>query len=424
MEANVLVISNEAFSTSGSNGRTMRNLLLDVPKQNLAQFYLHGTPDTECCENYFKVSDQDALRAFLGKKPLPASEKAESHDKQDDGEKKPSKSYRNLALRNIIWQSRRWWKQDFDRFLNDFCPNIVLLQAGDAPFLLALARKIAKKYGAKLMLYTSEGYVLKKRMYASVKWNAFWHFVLMRSLKKQHKKFMKRADFCIYSTESLEEAYQAKYPHKGKSTVFYTVSEQEPLPDRSAQPFRLLYCGNLGVGRDKPLAEIAKVLHELDETAVLDIYGKFKDQETQDAVCANPSVHFHGFVSYDQIPVLMSEASMLVHCENEERLENLRHAFSTKIADSLAVARPFLVYASRKYPFVQYLEKHDCAHIAADADELKAVLQRCMADSGYLNQHTEAAKTVAKTNHSKAETAKAMSRLLKRMCGEEQGDSL
>lgn len=394
----VLIISSEALSKSSSNGRTMMNMLNSIQAENLAQFYIHGTPDQSICSSYFGVSDNDALRAFLGKEKIPKAEN-KTFDDKPKAEHKPQKSYRNLVLRNIVWQSMLWWKSDFDEFLLNFNPNIILLQAGDAPFMFAITLKIAKKFNAKLMMFNTESYVLKKVMYASVDKSVFWHGILMSSLKKQYKRFMDKADFCIYSLEALEAAYQEKYPHKGKSCTLYTVSELGALPDCSGEPFSLLYCGNLGVGRDVPIDELAKALYDVDKNAKLDIYGKFISDESQKTVCANPNVCYHGFVDYSEIPNLMSRASMLVHCENNGRLENLRYAFSTKIADSISGNRPFLVYASREYPFVKYLSDNQSAHIASDYDELKTVLKRCIGDKQYLYKYISNAMALSAQNH-------------------------
>lgn len=400
MNPKILVISCEAFSDSNSNGRTIKNMLFYIPKSCMAQFYIHGNPDTVFCEYYFKVSDNDALRAFLGKGPSQSSTN-EGRNTETKNHLKPKRSYRNLVLRNIVWQSWQWWTKDFDTFLQSFAPDIVLLQAGDSPFMYSIAIRVASLCKAKLVMYNSESYVLKKYMYASTKKSDFWHFLLMSSLKKQYRKFMKRADYCIYSMEALETAYQKKYPHINKSCSLYTVSELSSLPDKSSEVFSLLYCGNLGVGRDKPLAELAKTLYEVDKTAILDIYGRFRNKESEMLVCNNPNVHYHGFVDYEVLPNLMSNASMLVHCENNDRLENLRYAFSTKIADSIASTRPFLVYASREYPFIQYLQKQDCAHIASTPNELKDILKECIENKQYRFQYAENARLTALKNHNK-----------------------
>ena len=174
MTKKILIISNQALSEASSNGRTLRNFLLNIPRGNLAQFYVHGTPDRAVCSNCFCVSDRMALSAFLCKK----ADKPNDYGVmtiQKHTAVKPKRNYRNLVLRNLVWQSMRWWKKDFTAFLDDFAPDIVLLQAGDAPFMYKIARRIARKYKAKLVMYNSEFYVLKKVMDASLEQNMVWH---------------------------------------------------------------------------------------------------------------------------------------------------------------------------------------------------------------------------------------------------------
>lgn len=395
----ILFVANEAFSEENSNGRTLMNLVKDFPAEELAQFYLHGNPN-KTCGTYYKVSDADVLQAFLHRKKKININRDLKHvnPKVVSNSKKNIKNY---FIRNIVWKSYAWWGKNMDEFLNEFHPNIVLLQAGDAPFMYSIARRIAFKYNAKLIMLNTESYVLKKKIYSSVNEKNLWNILLMKSLKHQYKSFMMNCDYCIYSMEALEEAYQKKYPHYGRSCSLLTVSDMQILEKRGTNSnFSLLYCGNLGVGRDIALNQVAKALYEVDKNAVLDIYGKFINEDSKKLVCDNVNVFYHGFVEYSKLPEIMSKASMLLHCENTERLENLRYAFSTKIADSLASKIPFIVYASEKFPFVQYLQENDCAHIADDYNKLKDILKKCEVDIKYREKYVNNARKIAEKNHS------------------------
>lgn len=114
----------------------------------------------------------------------------------------------------------------------------------------------------------------------------------------------------------------------------------------------------------------------------------------------NDNVKYHGFVPYNEIAKVMSKATVLIRCENEENLENLRYAFSTKIADSLACGRPFFVYASDDFPFVKYLVKNDVAHIARNKKEIYKVLSRIKKDLEFRNKYISRAQALAQKNHS------------------------
>lgn len=402
MDKRILIIANDALADTSSNGRTLKNLLMDIPKEYLAQIYIHGTPDANICASYYGVSDFDALRAFLHIKKTKQLAQNGVTAGGLAGEKKPAKNYRNFFLRNIVWQSMQWWTKDFDSFLNTFRPEVVLLQAGDAPFMYKIARRVAQKCRAKLVMFNTENYVLKKRLYAPQPSDKmFWHNLQMSSLRHQYQKFMNRVDFCIYSTEYLEQIYQERYPHPGKSVVFYTGTQMQDcslLPCKENR-FSLVYCGNLGVGRAEVLCEISDVLKRVDSEAKLIIYGKFPTEHDEQKVCSLNNVDYRGFVAYEEIPKALANASMVIHCENSARVENLKTAFSTKIADSLACGKPFLVYASREYPFVQYLERNQAAHVAENEQELETVLRNCMADKAHAERFIRNAKKTATENH-------------------------
>jgi len=412
MDSRILVVSNEALTEQSSNGRTLLNFLKEIPAENVAQFCLRGTPEADRCAAFYRVSDKDALNALLMKRKGAANQVAESRtDPSQPREKR--RSCKNLCLRDLVWRSYRWWDKAFTAFLDDFAPTVLLFQAGDAPFMFEIAMRIARRCRIPIVMYNSENYVLKYKLFSGANPNSIWHWALKSSLRHSYKHIMGRVSYCIYSTEYLENCYQQAYPHPGKSTTFYTVSDLQPLPaGDEAGDFTLLYCGNLGVGRVPPLCEMAQVLHETDPRARLEVYGKFLNQEEQDRLCANPNVSYGGMVPYSQIPELMRNASMLIHCENTDRFENLKGAFSTKIADSLACGRPFLVYADRAFPFVQYLMKHDCAHVAATSEELKTVLQRCVADQSYRFRYVQRALETARENHSTYSSCEKMEAIL------------
>ena len=423
----VLAISNECFSDGSSNGRTLKNLLGVIEQENLAQFFIHGNPDYSFCSHYYQVTDKAALKAAvtLGLKSKSEKNKFLSGTKEQANwnfQHVIDKGCRNRYLRDIIWGTYFWWNKEFTCFLDDFKPEIVVLQAGDMPIMYDIAIKIAKKYDSKLVMYNSEGYVLKSVLYNGASKKDIWHNLLQRRLINRYKYFMCNTDFCIYSTEYLENEYQKKYPHPNKSTTLYTVSSIEVLPDKNeTNNFELLYCGNLGVGRAPVLDQIAKMLYKINQNAVLSIYGKFISEEDQTLVTSNPNVYYGGVVPYTKIPELMSKASMLLHCENSERVVNLKYAFSTKIADCLASGRPFLVYADNEFPFVEYLKNNRCCHIASCEKEASSVLSKCLVDKAYRDKFHEAAITTARKYHSKVHNDEKMLSIFCILCNMENG---
>lgn len=407
----VLVVSNECFNWGSSNGRTIMNLLDGIPTEQIAQFYIHGTPDPVFCKQYFCVSDRDALHALLpGKRRTAPS--ASASDRRT-----VARNCRNLYLRNAVWQSRMWWKKEFNAFLQSVSPDVVILQAGDAPFMYDIARRIANRFRVPLLIYNSEAYVLKETLYDGISTKDIWHRLLQKALKRAFLRGIRYAGCCVYNTEYIADKYRLAYPMEKDSLVLYTASALSPIREKETKDqFTLLYCGNMGVGRVAPLCQVADVLHALDKDAKMLVCGSIPTEQEKEMLCSKPNVEYGGRVPYGEVLRLMGQASMLLHCESSAMLRDLEYAFSTKIADNLASGRPFLVYASAEYPFVQYLNENGCAHIATSEASLKTVLARCIEDEGYRSQYKEAAVALAAQNHNLENNCKKFRAVLARLC--------
>lgn len=404
----LLVISNTAMNKSTANGRTLVNLLYGFAPENLAQFYIKEEPDYSCCDHYYHISDNMALKAVfnpLFRKSIKGKvfpcDTSEGLNSDFQPSRKIKKSCRNKYLRSLIWSTKRWWTADFEKFLDDFSPQAVLLYAGDAPFMYDIAIIIAQKRRIPLFMYNCENYVLKDTMYASAKKYSVWHLLLKQLLKTKYSRIMKEVKFCFYITEYLEKKYQVAYPHPGKSHAIYTAANMEDYRSERIEPncFTLLYCGNLGIGRPPALLSLANVLYSVDPTAKLKIFGKFLDEESEELLTNCPNVEFGGRIPYEQVLEETKKCSMVIHCENPDRVKNLECGFSTKLADCLSCGIPMLVYAVRDYPFVQYLEKHNVAHIAENEAELRNILSECIKNKSFREEFVPNALILADKNH-------------------------
>lgn len=404
----LLIIANSAMNESSSNGRTLKNLLCEFVPDDLAQFYINGVPDISCCANYYHIPDKVAVKALLDpvfRKNICGKVVADTSTNYANGEgqvsKKIVKSCKNKFIRDLIWSTKRWWTKDFDHFLDVFSPEAVLLYAGDTPFMFDIARLISKKREIPLVMYNCENYVLKDILYAGVKKHSFWHILLKNRLKKAYYRFMNDVRFCFYNTEYLEDNYQLIYPHKGKSCSVYTAANMRDCrtEQKEQNVFTLLYCGNLGVGRASSLVSLANVLYSVNPMARLKIFGSVADSENEKLLSNCSNVIFGGRITYEQVLEETKRCSMVVHCENPDRLVNLQCAFSTKISDYLSCGVPILIYALRDFPFVKYLEKHNVAHIAENENELKCVLTECVNSKNFREKYVNNAVALANKNH-------------------------
>ena len=405
----VLILANNCLSDTNANGRTLANMLAGYPKDCLAQFTLRADdPNFECCENYFFVSDSEALQAFIkGKRVGRRLKKQPYCTKAEAGtERKHGRTSVTMLLRDLVWNSGRWKKGGFCSFVRAFAPEVILLQAGDCAFLLRLARKLSKEYQIPLVIYNSEGYYFKDYDYFRA--NGFAHLcypLFRRMLCREFRKTMQAASYVVYLCDELKAAYDAEFTCP--SEVIYTATQLQPADKLRAGPLSAVYLGNLGLCRHESLIELAQTLQKVEPGALLHIYGRAPNESVAKTLRACGAIQLHGFVPYDEVRRVMAEAVLLVHAENFSEFfrKELIYAFSTKIPDCLASGSCFLLYAPSELAVTKYLMNTESAYVATDRAQLETYLRLLHERPEERERYLERAKAVVAKNHNAAKNS-------------------
>lgn len=382
----VMVFSNQSFSKSNSNGRTLGLLFEGWPKDRLCQFCVSLTdPDYNICTNYFCVSDGDALAAAksLGLRRKSQSRAGDCSDKSAPASTSTTRSRTALIsiLRDIVWNSRLWQTHEYKKWRNGFKPDIVVVQSGDSGFMLNLARHTAKHFAVPLIIFNTEGYLffdhnfLHRGHFDSISFPLFKHLY-----RRAFMKAFRMSAGSVYLNARLDNDYQKLLKHR--SVVIYNSSNLKFRPAFDiATPPRFSYLGNLGIRRPEALAEFAAVLQRIDERLAIDVYGKMPRQGGE-ILNNTPGLNYHGAVSYQRVQDIIAESDFLVHVEkNDPVLVNeLRYAFSTKIADCICSGRNFIVYAPDNLACSQYIAETGAAWHASSTQELESTLRTAISD--------------------------------------------
>lgn len=405
MEPKVLVISNECFSKSSSNGRTLGNFFLGWPKDRLAQFFISsGKPDFDYCKNYFQVTDGQALSALktgrcnggrIGEPP-------QTLNSVTCTTKKRKRNALTMLARNFVWESGRWKKCGFKQWVKEFNPDIILLQAGDFAFMYRLAVRLAEKCQAKLIIYNSEGYYFKDFDYfrssgiAKMVYPMFW-WDLKRALKRAYGK----TTHIFYACDELKREYDEVF--SVPSETLYTASEIKAKADgiEPTDSFITSYCGNLGIERHKGLIAVAEELQKISPEFYVDVYGKIPNEKVQEDFDACKGIRYHGLVSYGEVKRIIDTSDLLLHIESFDDFykEDLKFAFSTKIADLLSSGNSFLLYGPEQLACSKYLRENDAAFVVSDSEKLGITLREIIAKPEIRKRHRKNALMLAEKNH-------------------------
>lgn len=424
MTPKVLVISNECFSHTSSNGRTLGNFMVGWPKDKLAQFYLTGKPDVFYCENFFHVSDRQAINALIGKADKGGRISAEDLNtagmetaSASPAGKKTARNALTMLARNAIWRSGAWEKSGYWKWAEAFMPDVVLLQAGDCEFMFRLARETAKRLNTKLVIYNSEGYYYKDFDYFRGRGLAHMAYPLFRrQLKREIERAYEDASCAIYICDELREQYAQNFSGRAE-TVFTASGILYEEKTHSNDVFTTVYCGNLGLKRHESLIEIADTLQSISQDLFVDVYGKAPNGQVEAQLAQSRGIRYHGLVPYEQVKQLLRDSDLLLYVESFDAFyqEDIKFGFSTKIADSLASGNCFLLYAPEHFACYQYLRKNQAAYTASNQQEMKTILQELIENPSARCRYTETALKLADENHQIEKNTKKFQNILREL---------
>ena len=399
----LLIISNNGFSESNSNGRTLLNFFSAEDKINLAQFYLRSDKtDFNVCNNYFFASDTAVLKGVLKRKSAGSIVREITLDNDEASSSKSSKKNTKnpftMLVRKFFWSSKTW-RKDFYNWVNDFKPECILLQAGDAPFLYNIAVEIAKKYNVPMVIYNSEDYYFKNYNYfKNSKITGALYPLFHLVLKKAVKKAIDYASVSIYISDDLKDTYDKEF--NKKSVAIYTAATVKPNLTDTKKPI-FSYLGNLGVDRHIGLIKIAEALNKINPDYKLDVYGKLPNYTVKKCFEDCDFLSYRGLIGYDEVKEIISKSMLVFHTESMDPFycKDIKHGFSTKIADSLASGTCFVIFAPEMLSCTKYVKENKCGCVITDESEIEQKLKEIIADEELRNKYISNALRVVEKNH-------------------------
>ena len=174
-----------------------------------------------------------------------------------------------------------------------------------------------------------------------------------------------------------------------KESVFYPKKRE------------MIYAGNLGLNRHKSLIEFADSLQQVDTNMVIDVYGKTPDDKVKADLEACAGIRLHGFISYEELKQKLRESKYLLHIESFDTFykEDLKYAFSTKIADSLAVGACLFVYVPENVAVSQYLKDKNAAILITETSMLEKEIRNVLNNEQLSKEISENGRLLAMQNH-------------------------
>ncbi len=425
----ILVLSHNCFSEFSANGRTLSTFFRFWDKSKVAQLYVNNElPNSNVCDSFYRITDKDILNAIVKSTKAGSQLKNNSSVEVSNPKKRKEtlieklKNLKNIfpsilyMFRNLLWMSKKWDTNQLNNWIDAFQPDLILVQPGDYSFIYKMARVIAKRKNIPLVVYNSEDYYLKDKFSIS----PFFH--LQRYFyKKEVRKTYNASDLIIYSNDLLEKNLHKYF--QSKSAVILTSSEIQAAPsNKENDTLQLVYAGNLGHERWKSLLIIAKEAKKIDNKLVIDVYSGFVPKEAESSFTLDNGINFKGVVAYDEVLKVINESDIVIHTEGFSNFTkwDIRHGFSTKIADLLSSGKCFLMFGPKEIACVDYLTTNQAAWVANSETELNEVLKKILLSKNEREKYLKNAKQLVDERHNITKNCKIFEDLIVKVSQNQQ----
>ena len=418
MKSNILILSFEPFTKEGSNGKTLWSLLEDFDNNcNLSHIFIKNiTPNIDANCRFLLIDESKIINPFLSSKKLvrevycsKESDKKQQSFKKETKKKTPF----TMFVRNALWYMVSLKFKYVYKWIEQYKPDTLVFLDNDLPFFCYFARKIKKRFGCKIIFYSTENYSLKKTNYMSKKLssNNPIFSLFKRSLFRAHEKLFKETSFEIFLTDSLKEEYMHNYSLNQPSVIYPSSCIGELPMKRLDKEIVFSYCGSLGVGRWETLLSF---IQELAHYKCRIIVASYLSKEQEAQLLKYPFVDYLGFVSFEKVVQIYNNSDILLHFESFNKAVNddCKHAFSGKLADCISSCKPFLYYGPKNNSISSFLKDNKCGFEINDTNSLKAILNTFHDNPEYLFINYNNAKLTSKRYFDKDKNTDLLKRII------------
>ena len=410
----ILIVSSTPWDDNNSFGSSFSNIFGGNSNYEMANIYCQfGLPNTKVCKHFFQITEKGIIQTIFGKQPF--SGKQIFHSKKEDlsgiilssKETKYINKLKGLRwqlffwIRDLIWSTGKWKSKPMDDFITDFQPDLIILPIYYSTYLNTIGLHAHKLSKVKMVGYISDDcYTLKHFSLSPL----FW---IDRFIKRQYvKKAIDQCEILYTITETQKKEYNLIFGNKCK--VLSKGGDFDNYLHKKTtwnNPIKLVYTGNLGMGRWKSLVKIVEALKVINNNGIkaqFYIYSQTPlSESSMRKLQIENTVYFMGGIPASKVKDVQRDADILVHVESFELSErnSARLSFSTKIVDYLEAGRCIVAVGWKKTGAIEYLTENDAAIVITDLNQIYSQLSNLINDKQRIFDYGVKGFELGKKNH-------------------------
>lgn len=391
---------------------TQTDLFKYYDKNRVAQIYTKSDlPDTPVCNSFFRISENEIIKSVYTRKSVGCrvengatadvkTQKAIKAEKELYTKAHKKKSWLMTLVREVVWFLGKWKTKALDEFILEENPDVYFVPIYPGAYMGRLQLYIIKKFPKPYICYlTDDNYTYKPCGYNPL---AYLHrFILRKTVKKLAVNCSEM--FTITKTEA-EETDRCFGTHSIVLTKGINFEGREFKESKPSNPIRMVYTGNLLIGRANSLAEISKAMAKINkdgEKVIFDIYSPTVLDDKITGCLNSNGCHLKGAVSKSEVDNIQQSADIVVFAESLEKSHryDARLSFSTKLTDYFKNGKCIFAIGDKDIAPIIYLRDNNCAVIANEYEEIENKLTELINNPNMITEYAQNAFDTGKKNH-------------------------
>lgn len=396
----LLVITNAPLSVNNGFGNTFTNIFNGCGYEIANIYCKPGFPDTPVASIFFQITEKSIIKSFISSNPsgrIVAHNGPSNHSESSIRQKATRMRWQVMFwARDLVWATGKWKSKELDEFITSFNPDIIFLPIYGDFYLNKIGVYVHKLTNKPMLGYISDdNYTLRQFNLSPLYW-------IDRLYKRTFvKEAINNCEILYTITDTQRKEFNEFFGEKCK-VLFKggNFDEFKPKELRDGEKVKLIYTGNLNIGRWGTLAQIGNALNQ--EEAELDIYSATVLPEKDLAkLTANPAVHFKGSVPASEVKGIQKTADILIHVESFNLAERYksRLSFSTKIVDYLESSRCILAVGWEETGGVEYLCNEGAAYVITEKAEIATKVKELLISKALIKKIARNGFECGKRNH-------------------------
>lgn len=399
----VTIVSSVPLRNDRGNGILMKSLFAGWPKEQLSQIYFQvfvpHMPIDSGCHEYRAITLTGRTQRITQTQNSPQYKlftdsehnvsKSARYLKFVQKLKRQDRGFEWLWTANEIWMSNSWIGHVLERHLNELQPDIVYALFDKYP-ITKITTLACEKLNIPLFMHVADDFVM------ALYQNRPLAFKLQVESRRWFKRAVATASERAAISPPMAEEYSRRY---NKPWTWYTTlvdpESYDPSPIESIGSKKLIYAGNLDLGRWQSLNSLALALEQLREEkgieAKLHIYSPPNQIDQHRYVLDIPHVtELCGWAPPADLPKIFHCADILVHVESfqTEFTEFTKLSFSTKLSQYMMAGRCILALGPRTLGSLNVIQTANAGVVVHENDQRVIMnrLYQILIDSGMRQQ--------------------------------------